>query len=116
MLLADFLETGQLAALAISTTERLPNLPDIPTFVEQDIDITLSLYRGVTAPADISDEEKAYLVGLMTALSENQAWQEQYLEPNSVVPGLLTGDEFEAYLASTEEVYRETLTDLGLIN
>lgn len=113
---SDFIETGQLAALAISTTERLPNLPDVPTFLEQDIDITLSLYRGVTAPSDISDAEKAYLVALMTELDGNEAWQNQYLEPNSVVPGLLTGEDFEAYLQSTEEIYRETLKELGLIN
>lgn len=113
---ADFLSTGQLAALATSTTERMESMPDVPTFVEQGIDITLSLYRGVTAPADISDEAKAYLVALMTDLNGNEAWRTQYLEPNSVVPGLLTGDEFEAYLAATEQVYRETLQELGLIN
>ncbi|MEM9394570.1 MAG: tripartite tricarboxylate transporter substrate binding protein [Pseudomonadota bacterium] len=113
---SDFIETGQLAALAISTVERTGNLPDVPTFVEQDIDITLSLYRGVTAPADISDDAKAYLVALMTELNDNEAWQTQYLEPNSVSPGLLTGEEFETYLAETEAVYRETLKELGLIN
>lgn len=113
---SDFIATGQLAALAISTVERTENLPDVPTFTEQGIDITLSLYRGVTAPADISDEAKAYLVALMTELNGNEAWQSQYLEPNSVSPGLLTGDAFEAYLAETEAVYRETLKDLGLIN
>lgn len=113
---SDFIETGQLAALAISTVERTENMPDVPTFVEQGIEITLSLYRGVTAPADISDEAQAYLVELMTALNDNEAWQSQYLEPNSVSPGLLTGEAFKAYLAGTQAIYRETLQELGLIN
>lgn len=112
---ADFIETGDFAALAISTDERVASMPDIPTFKEQGLDISLSLYRGVTAPADISDEAKAYLIDLMTRLNDNDAWRTKYLEPNSVVPSLLTGAEFEAYLAATEAVYRETLTELGLI-
>lgn len=112
---ADFIESGKLAALAITTEERASNLPDIPTFKEQGIDITLSLFRGVTAPADIPAEEKAYLVDLMTRLNDNEGWKTEYLEPNKVVPGLLTGEEFEAYLAQTEEIYRETLKELGLI-
>lgn len=111
----DFIEAGRFKALAISTEERIKALPDIPTFREQDIDITLSIYRGVTAPADISEEAKAYLIAKMTELNESGAWQTGYLEPNSVVEGFLTGEDFEAYLAKTEAVYRETLTELGII-
>lgn len=113
---SDFLKTGQFEAVAITTVERMDSLPNIPTFKEQGLDITLALYRGVTAPADISDEAKAYLIDLMTRLNDNDAWRTQYLEPNSVVPSLLVGEAFEAYLAETEEVYRETLLELGLIN
>lgn len=111
----DFIEAGKFNALAISTEERIDALPDVPTFKEQDIDITLSLYRGVTAPADISDEAKAYLIEKMTELNESAAWKSGYLDPNSVVEGFITGDEFEAYLEETQGVYRETLTELGII-
>ncbi|GAA5063961.1 tripartite tricarboxylate transporter substrate binding protein [Roseibacterium beibuensis] len=113
---SDFIETGDLAALAISTEERIEAYPELPTFSEQGIDIVLSLFRGVTAPADISPEAEEWLVTLMTDLNENDAWRTEYLEPNSVVPGLLTGEEFEAYLAETQQVYREVLMDLGLID
>ena len=111
----DFIKTGKFKALAITTDERIDEMPSVPTFKEQGMDITLSLYRGVTAPAGISDEAKAYLIGKMTELSKNPQWKEQYLVPNSVVPGLLIGDDFTAYLEATEKVYRETLTELGLI-
>lgn len=111
----DFLKTNKLKALAISTTERIDNMPDVPTFQEQGYDITLSLFRGVTAPADISPEAKAYLIDLMTKLNDNEEWKAKYLTPNSVVPGLLTGDDFAKYLADTEEVYKQTLIELGLL-
>lgn len=112
---ADFIETGKFKALAISTDERIQAMPSLPTFKEQGIDISLSLYRGVTAPADISDEAKNYLISKMQELNSNPQWKTQYLVPNSVVPSLLTGDDFKAYLAATEKIYRETLTELGLI-
>lgn len=112
---ADFIETGKFKGLAITTDERIEDLPSVPTFKEQGIDITLNLYRGVTAPAGISDEAKSYLIEKMTELNSNPEWKKQYLAPNSVVPGLLTGDDFKAYLEATEKVYRETLTELGLI-
>lgn len=111
----DFIENGNFNALAISTDERIEALPDVPTFKEQGIDITLSLYRGVTAPADISDEAKSYLIEKMTKLNESAAWKSGYLDPNSVVEGFITGEEFEAYLEETQAIYRETLTELGII-
>ncbi|MCR4265393.1 tripartite tricarboxylate transporter substrate binding protein [Nitratireductor sp. ZSWI3] len=111
----DFIEAGNFKALAISTDERIDALPDVPTFKEQDIDITLSLYRGVTAPADISEEAKAYLTEKMTELSESEAWKTGYMEPNAVVGDFITGEEFEAYLAENEKLYRETLTELGIL-
>lgn len=112
---ADFIETDKFKALAISTDERIDDMPSVPTFKEQGIDISLSLYRGVTAPAGISAEAKAYLIDRMTELNSNPQWKAQYLVPNSVVPSLLTGADFEAYLKATEKVYRETLTELGVI-
>ena len=112
---ADFIKTGKFKALAISTDERIEGMPSLPTFKEQGIDISLSLYRGVTAPADISDEAKAYLINKMKELNRNPQWNAQYLVPNSVVPGLLIGDDFTAYLEATEKVYRETMTELRII-
>jgi len=112
---ADFIKTGKFNALAISTDKRIKDIPSLPTFKEQGIDISLSLYRGVTAPAGISAEAKAYWIGKMKELNSNSQWKAKYLEPNSVVPSLLTGDDFEAYLEATEKVYRETMIELGLI-
>lgn len=112
---ADFIEAGKFKALAISTEQRVDNLPSVPTFKEQGVDLVLSLYRGVTAPADIPADEKAYLIDKMKELSSNPQWKAQYLEPNSVVPGLLTGDDFKTYLEETVKVYREAMTELGII-
>lgn len=113
---ADYLENDQFRALAISTEERIDNLPDVPTFTEQGVDITISLFRGLTAAPGISEEARAALTDMVTTLFETEAWQEEYIEPNSVVPLVITGDEFANYLGETEKVYRETLGELDMLS
>lgn len=111
----DFIETGNFKALAVSTEERIEALPDVPTFQEQGLDITMSLFRGVVAPGDLDAETRDWLVGKMKELSENPQWKSVYLDPNGVVPGFLPGDEFGEYLGETQGIYKDALTKLGLI-
>lgn len=111
----DFIESGNFVALAVSTDERIDAMPDVPTFQEQGLDITMSLFRGVVAPADIDDETRDWLIERMRQLSENPEWSAVYLEPNGVVPGFLAGDDFSDYLGETQGIYTEALTKLGLL-
>lgn len=110
----DFIENGDFKALAISTDERIEAMPDVPTFTEQGLDITMSLFRGVTAPADISPEARDWLTSKMKELSENAEWKAKYLDPNGVVGDFLPGDEFAAYLGEQKAMYEEALSSLGL--
>ncbi|MEQ5778400.1 tripartite tricarboxylate transporter substrate binding protein [Thalassospira sp. NFXS8] len=111
----DFIKTGRFNALAISTEKRVELFPDVPTFIEQGYDINLSLFRGVVAAGDIGDTEKAYLLKMVKAMSETKEWQENYIQPNSVVPDFLGPDEFAEYLKGMNDVYKASLTNLGII-
>ncbi len=111
----DFIEAGNFKALAISTDERIEAMPEVPTFQEMGYEITLSLFRGVVAAPDISPEARDWLIGKMKELSENPKWKEVYLDPNSVVPGFLPGDQFAAYLSVMQGAYKTALTSLGLL-
>lgn len=112
---ADFISSGRLQALAITTEERADLFPELPTFKEQGHDVVAYVFRGVVAADDISDESKAWLSDLVARLQATPEWNEKYLEPNSVLPGYLPADEFEAYLEETNNLYSEMLTRLGLI-
>ncbi len=113
---SDYLSSDKFKALAISTEERIDSLPDVPTFIEQGADIKISLFRGLTAAPGISDEERDELIAMVTKLFETEAWQKEYIEPNAVVPLVVTGQDFADYLGETEAVYRETLGELGMIS
>ncbi|SFP83735.1 Bug family tripartite tricarboxylate transporter substrate binding protein [Tranquillimonas alkanivorans] len=113
---ADYLDSGKFNALAISTEERVESLPDVPTFIEQGADIKISLFRGLTAAPGISEEDRQALTDMVTKLFETEAWREEYIEPNAVVPLVVTGEEFADYLGETEAAYRETLGKLDMLS
>lgn len=41
--------------LAVASEERLPNLPEVPTFTEQGYDVVQGAYRGVAVPPETPD-------------------------------------------------------------
>ena len=111
--LISFIESGQLRALAISSEERVPGW-DIPTFVEQGVNLTLSNWRCVAAAPGISDEERAALVSLMDRMRESSEWKE-ILAKNNWSDMYQTGPEFERFLSQENTRVSEVLRSIGLV-
>src|SRR5262249_25518203 len=58
--------------LPVSGEKRLPSLPDVPTFKESGVDLTMSLWRGIAVPKGTPDEvigrlERAFLTAAESA-------------------------------------------------
>jgi len=108
------IQAGKLRGLAISTPKRLPQLPDVPTFLEEGITgFDVANWYGVMAPggtprdivqklnADINKamqvpEVRARLEGVGTQLKEQSA------------------AEFEAYMKSEVAKYAKLIKDTGV--
>ena len=112
---SEFIESGRVRAISISTEERAEAFPDLPTFREQGYDVVASVFRGVVAADGIPDDAKAYLSDMVEKVQQTEAWKTTYLEPNGVIPGYLGPDEFETYLEETNDLYTGTLERLGLL-
>ena len=112
---SEYIGTGDFTCIATFTPERLTANPDVPTAKEQGYDIEMSLYRGVCAPANISEAEKQFYIDLMTKVNDSEAWHNDYLEANGVEPNFLTGDDFKAYLDEMNEAFTKAMTEAGLI-
>ena len=70
----------QVRTLAVATEERVPALPDVPTFRELGIDHIGGAYRGVAVPAATPEDIKqrlSDLIGEVNALPEFQAQMEE---------------------------------------
>jgi putative tricarboxylic transport membrane protein len=87
---------------------------DSPTLQDAGIDIVLANWRGLFAPGDLSDEQRAAVNEMITAMHETPEWQEA-LATNAWQDFFQVGDDFDAYLQ--EEIVRieGVLRDIGLI-
>lgn len=96
---------GKAIPLAISSSERIPTSPDIPTFIEQGIDITAENWLGISAPAGLD----GVIVTKMDA-SLAKALASDKVKKQFAVWGVSTksmlGTDFPAFVASQAEAWR----------
>lgn len=107
------IESGDLRAVAVSGTEPVDSLPDVPTLQESGVDVQLTNWRGVVAPPGISEEERTALVDLMVDMTESAEWDEA-LARQGWTPAVLTGDEFSRFLDDEVARVEDVIADLGL--
>ncbi len=90
-------EEGTAIPLAVSSTERLASLPDVPTFTEAGLDIVAENWLGVSAPAGVSAEIKAKLDAALTEAMASADVQAQF-DSWGLVRAPKSSAEFEAYV------------------
>jgi len=112
---AEYVESGDLRALAVSSDEPAQLLPDTPTMIDEGFDITYTNWRGLLAPGGISDADAEGLVNLVTEMHESAAWQEA-LETNGWTDAFLTGDEFSTFVDENVTDVTSTLKNIGLVS
>lgn len=93
------LESGDLRALCALSDERYEyeELADIPTAIEQGIDVSFAQFRGFIAPGGITDEAREYWISAAEDFAESDAYA-SYIEDNLMQANVLYGDEFVDYL------------------
>lgn len=107
------LASGDLRALAISSPETVRAYPDVPTLLEQDVDFTFDIWRGVMAPAGLEETQVAYYEDLFAELMESQAWQEESASLGWT-DAYQNGEDFGAFLDEKHEEFAEILSEVGL--
>lgn len=107
------IEAGALRAIAVSGDEPSPALPDVPTLREAGLDVELTNWRGVVAPAGLTDEQREGLEALMADMVETDAWREA-LEREGWTDAFLAGDEFRAFVRDETARVQEVVDDLGI--
>ena len=110
---APQIAAGKLRGIGLSSDERLPGI-DVPTLKEQGIDVSLVNWRGLFAPPQIRDADKAALSEAVAKMVESPAWQET-LKTRGWLNLYLPADEFATFLAEDEAKVTTTLKDIGLV-
>ena len=104
----------QVRAIAVATEERMPGLPDVPTFTEQGHELVDGAYRGISVPKETPDDIVQKLADAFKTVNEDpelvKAFEEQAFVLENYGP--------EEAAALTEErtaVYEDLLTRLELV-
>ncbi len=105
-----FIKAGEVKVLAVLTEERVPGFEDIPTAVEQGIDVVAVNWRGLYVPKNISDETFQSWADKLAAVAASDEWKAA-MAANGLAPFTKVGDDFQSWvdgvIASTEALSRE---------
>lgn len=104
---SQYVESGDLTpTLALSTERFTGNLADAPTLSEigDYENVEKPVWRGVAAPAAMSDEAATYWSNVLGKCAESEAWQE-YLELNQLIDEYKATEEATQYVADFQADY-----------
>ncbi|XVV09742.1 Bug family tripartite tricarboxylate transporter substrate binding protein [Actinoplanes sp. CA-131856] len=107
------IEAGTVRPIAVSSAERLPALPDVPTLREQGVDVELANWRGVVAPPGISAEDERGLEDLLLRMTRSAEWKET-LGRRGWGEATLAGPEFEQFIDQERRTVTDVLKKMGL--
>jgi len=100
------LRTGKLRALAVMDTKRHRDLPDVPTSVEQGINVTYTIWRGVMAPKATPRPVVEKLADAIKKTTEDKSFI-ALVKQLGDDPGYLGPDEFARVWQQEYDVHKE---------
>ncbi len=109
------LRNGDIRLLAISTAQRDPLFPDVPTFREQGFDVVEALWRGVMVKKGTPAPVIAVLSAAMDKVEATPEWQ-QFMRVNFQSPMHKSVDEMQALVRDEVRSRREFLKSIGVVS
>ncbi|TIL97256.1 MAG: tripartite tricarboxylate transporter substrate binding protein [Mesorhizobium sp.] len=110
------MKAGKLRPLAITSAERSPAFPDIPTFKELGYgEILHTQLRGLVMPADVPPEVVTYWEGVLQKVATSEQWKKQYIDRFHDVPDYVDAKGFKEVLERTNARYETMMKELGII-
>lgn len=110
----DYIESGDISPIIFFAEERVEGFEDITTTVEEGIEITEGVERGIMVPRDTPDEIVEILEENLMETYESEEYQshieERYLDLRE---GWMSSEEWEEKLQQDVENYEQTLQELN---
>lgn len=102
-----------LRVLAVAADERVPSLPDVPTFRELGYDMTGGAYRGVGVPSSTPEEVRQDLSDILREVNRDPEYV-QRMEDGGFVLIDVPYEEMEAFMAERREQYGDVAEQMGI--
>lgn len=105
---------GKLIALAVTTSKRIPALPDVPTVAEQGVaNYDVTLWHGLIGPKGMPPEIVAKINGAVTRALKLKETEEQ-LKNDGVSPAGGTPQQFGQIIKNEIELWRKVVNDANI--
>ncbi|RDG37390.1 Bug family tripartite tricarboxylate transporter substrate binding protein [Streptomyces corynorhini] len=111
----DQVAAGQLRVLAVTSTEPVGVLRDVPTLKASGIDLVFANWRGIVAPPGIGARERARWTEALDRMRRSARWRAE-LARHGWSDAFLTGERFADYLTEQDRATAEILSRLGLMS
>ncbi|WP_193105840.1 tripartite tricarboxylate transporter substrate binding protein [Brachybacterium sp. FME24] len=109
----QYLESGDLRAIAVFGAEPLESLPDVLTALEQDVDVERSVWKAIYASAEIPDDAAAELERTFQEARDSESvlttLESLHSEPSSV-----PAQELVEKLQAEHDENKTTFAELGI--
>ncbi|MCK4388588.1 MAG: tripartite tricarboxylate transporter substrate binding protein [Dehalococcoidia bacterium] len=106
-----FAHQDKCKVLAIGSEDRFPALPDVPTFIEEGVDMTTGIQRGVAVPPGTPPEIIKALEDAFLKIANDPKIQETMVSEGFLY--LTMGhDESAAFIAKKKEIYAAILAEV----
>lgn len=109
--LQPLLDGGQARGIAILAEEPVEGV-DVPTAIEQGVDVEISNWRGIYGPPDMPDYAVEFWADAIEELVETDAWAET-AERHQWTTQFMRGEEFDAYVQEAQETVDEGMALVG---
>ena len=109
-----FLKSGDVRVLAVLTEERIPGFEDIPTAMEQGIDVVAVNWRGLYIPRGVSDETFKLWAERLRKVAESAQWK-QAMADNGLAPFTKVGADFQNYVDKLVAEVNKLSREVGVI-
>lgn len=106
-------QSGDLKGLAVSSAERSPQVPDVPTIREAGFDVEVSNWRGLMARSGMSAESRRALTDLIRRAHDSPEWAD-VLDKQGWEDQFVTGQAFDDFLVEEEKRVTAILSEIGL--
>ena len=103
----------QVRVLAVTGDKRLPSLPEVPTFKEMGIDLTLSLWRGIAVPKGTPEPVIARLEAAFKAAAESQVFRDFAAEMGASIE-FRGAKDFDQFIAVQDKELAALMDQIGM--
>lgn len=106
-------DAGKLRVLAVTSPQRVPVMPEVPTAKEQGYDVDVVMWRGVAAPKGTPREAIGRLQDAIRKVVQSEQFKERAAKLG-FEPAFLPAGDFDRLIAEDDRSIARLMSQLGL--